>query len=102
MLQWEMLHPMMTMDHLGYIPTFVYENDPASAKDQFNARYVYGGWQPFKGFRLGEDNSLNYPGDPPQVPRAQAKLCDELIVFYDHAWVAIIQSDRTFEVCRMD
>jgi hypothetical protein len=30
------------------------------------------------------------------------ELRDELILIYEHSWVAIIQPDRTFETCRMD
>lgn len=56
----------------------------------------------FKGFTLADDNSLVYPGDPPVQPLAQAKLRHELVVFYPHSWVAVIQPDRSFEVCRMD
>src|SRR5215831_9910678 len=101
MLTWMMLHPQMSLEHLGFIPTFVFEEDPRPAKEQFNERYHYGGWQPFKGFELNEDNSLSYPGDPPLQPLASTELRDETIVFYPHAWVAIIQRDRSFEVCRM-
>lgn len=102
MIQFELLHPKMTHQHLGLLPEFLYESDPRPAKEQFNERYVYGGWDSFKGFELTPSNALVYPGDPPQIPLAQAKLRDELIVFYNHDWVAIIQPDRSFEVCRMD
>lgn len=102
MLNWELLHPRMTEEHLGYLPSFLFESDPRSAKEQFNERYTFGGFRPFEGFKLGEDNSLRYPGDPPMFPLAQVKLRDELIVLYRHAWVAIIQKDRSFEVARMD
>ena len=104
MLDWQLHHPRMTIAHLGYIPAFVLKNDPRPAKEQFNERYVYGGWRPFGAgeWTLGEDNSLSYPGDPHMRPLASAKLRDETIVFYESAWVAIIQPDRSFEVCRMD
>lgn len=102
MLNWELLHSGMTMAHLGYIPEFVFEDDERSAKEQLNERYVFGGFRPFKGFKLEADNSLHYSGDPPMRPLAQAKLRDELIVFYPHSWVGIIQPDRSFEVARMD
>lgn len=87
---------------IGYLGDFLSEGDPRPAREQFNENYVYGGWQPFEGFTLGPDNSLNYPGDPPMRPIAKAKLRDELIFLYPHAWVAVIQPDRSFEVCRMD
>jgi hypothetical protein len=99
---WRMLHPRMTMEHLGFIPGWLHEDDPRDARAQLDAGYIFGGWDPFPGFTLAEDNSLHYPGDPPTVPLAAALLRDELIVFYEHAWVAVIQPDRSFEVCRMD
>lgn len=102
MLQWEFLHPKMTMEHLGYIPYWLYDENPKSAREQLDAGYQFGGWQPMQGFKLTDDNCLTYPKDPPLRPLAQAQLRDELIVFYDHAWVAVIQADRSFEVCRMD
>ena len=101
MIEFELLHPKVTQDHLGWLPSFLSEQDPASAKEQFNRNYQMG-WRPFKGFELELDNSLCYPGAPPHVPLAQYRLRDELVVFYDYAWVAIIQPDRSFEVCRMD
>lgn len=102
-LPWELLHPEMTFDHLGNIPFFLYDNSRLSAREQLDLGYSFaGGWQPFKGHTLNADNSLSYPGDPDLIPLAQARLRNELIVFYPHAWVAIIQLDRSFEVCRMD
>lgn len=101
-LPWELLHPEMTLDQLGNIPFFLYDN-AASAREQLDLGYRFaGGWRPFHGHTLHADNSLSYPGDPPLMPLAQARLRDELIVFYDHSWVAIIQPDRSFEVARMD
>lgn len=102
MLKWEMLHPGMTMEHLGFIPHMLNDANPASAREQLNEGYQFGGWDPFKGFTLNEDNSLSYPGDPPQKPLAQARLRDELILFYRYSWIAVIQPDRSFEVCRLD
>jgi hypothetical protein len=101
-LKWKMLHPRMTIEHLGYIPGWLSEDNPKSAREQIDAGYVFGGFQPFEGFRLEADNSLSYPGDPPTQPLAQARLREELIVFYPHSWVAIIQPDRSFTVARID
>ena len=101
--KWKLLHPAATMAHLGVLPSFLHENDPAPAAEQLNAGYAHaGGWRPQKGFKLTARNSLLYPGDPPLHPVAEAQLRDETIVFYDTAFVAVIQSDRSFEVCRMD
>ena len=101
MIQFTMLDKRMTMENLGLIPYFLDADNPASASTQFNKAYV-SGWSPFQGFKLLPNNVLTYPGDPPTHPLAVAHLRDELIVFYEHAWVAIIQPDRSFEVCRMD
>jgi hypothetical protein len=101
--QWRMLHPRMTEEHLGLLPAMLDTLDPASAREQLHRGYSHGGgWRPFKGCKLNDDNSLSYPGDPDTMPMAQAQLGDELIVFYQHAWVAVIQPDRSYEVCRMD
>lgn len=103
MMTWELLHPNITPGHLGILPTMLNESDPRPAKDQFNENYAHGGgWDPFGGFELLEDNSLKYPGDPPLEPLAQLQFRNELIVFYEYSWVAIIHKDRYFEVCRMD
>lgn len=102
-VEWKMLHPNATMAHLGFLPSFLRGDDPAPAGKQLDAGYKFaGGWRPQKGFKLTEDNSLHYPGDPPLRPVAEAKLRDETICFYDLAYVAVIQPDRSFEVCRMD
>lgn len=97
------LHPRANWDHVGIIPDMLNEHNPKPAKKQLHEGYPQGGgWSPFKGFTLREDNSLTYPGDPPQKPIAEMRLREELILIYEHAWVAIIQPDRSFEVCRMD
>jgi hypothetical protein len=103
MMIWEMLHPNMTPEHLGLLPGMLDLDDPRPAKEQFDQNYAHGGgWDPFNGFELSVRNWLSYPGDPPLQPLAQLQFRDELIVFYIHSWVAIIQPDRSFEVCRMD
>ena len=96
------LHPRASWDHVGEIPNWLSEANPKTATQQLHEGYYYGGWQPFNGFKLNSDNSLSYPGDPPQKPIAEMRLRDELILVYEHAWVAVIQPDRSFEVCRMD
>jgi hypothetical protein len=103
MIQFELLHPKMTMEHLGLLPSFLDVNDPRPAREQFHQNYAHGGgWSPFDGFEMRKGHSIKYPGDPVHKPLAQAKLRDELIVFYDYAWVAIIQPDGSFEIARMD
>lgn len=99
---WEMLDPRMTPDALGFIPEFLVPDDPRPAREQINERYV-SGWQSFDGFKMDpETHVLSYPGDPEFPPLAQTMLRDELILFYDCAWVAIVQKDGTFDIARLD
>lgn len=89
---------------LGYIPGFVSADDPRPAWEQFDERYVFGGWDamlPGK-WRLDADNYLHYPGDPPMAPLAHAYLRDELILVYPHAFVCIVQKNGDFSIARLD
>ena len=87
----------------GFIPGWLSESDPRPAKEQIHAHYAHGGgWQDFEGFELKPDLSIKYPDDPAYRPRATMKLRKELIVMYDHAWVAIIAPDRSFAIARID
>ena len=88
------------IEELGFLPEFLDEDDPRSAREQFNANYV-GGWNPFPGFTM-EDNTLQYPGDPPLIPIGYTTLRDEVILFYPYAFVMVKQPDGTFEAARMD
>jgi hypothetical protein len=102
-MQIEYIHPKATREMLGYIPDFVSTNNDRPARAQLHEMYSHGGgWRPFNGFTLNDDLTLSYPGDDPVLPLAKMQLRDEQIVVYQHAWVAIIQPDRSFEVCRMD
>jgi hypothetical protein len=97
------LHPACTPDHVGFIPTFLDEDDPRPAAEQFQERYIYGGWRNQSGFKQGNQRfTLAYPGDPPLKPIAAMMLRDEMIMIYDAGYVAIWQKDGTFEACRMD
>jgi hypothetical protein len=97
-----MLHPQMTMDALGFIPEFLSVDNPEPAKEQIHNTYC-SGWHAFQGFTMEpETHVLKYPGDPKFPPLAQARLRDELILFYDCAWVAIVQKDGSFEISRLD
>ena len=103
MMTWKMIHPQAGPEMLGYLPSMVSDLSPKSAREQFNDAYSFaGGWTPFKGFTMLPDRNLSYPGDPPTQLLAETKLRDETILFYDHAWVAIVQPDGSFEVCRKD
>lgn len=89
---------------IGFLDGFLHESDPQPARAQLDRAYKHGGgFNPFRGFKLNPaDMTLNYPGDPPTRPIAEARLRQERIIFYQHSWVAVIQPDGTYEVCRMD
>jgi hypothetical protein len=101
-----MLDSRVTAEHLGLIPKMLSEDDPRPAREQLDTGYRHGGgWRPFEGFDMAHYKDmwwLLYPNDPPTRSLAYCKLRDEIIVVYQHAWVAIIQPDGSFEVCRMD
>jgi hypothetical protein len=85
---------------LGYLPSFLDESDPRSAREQINANYI-GGWMEMKGMSMDSHGSLLYPGDPPLFPIAVAVMRNEKIMLYVGDWVAIVQEDGTFEVARI-
>ena len=98
------LHPAATMDHVGFIPSFLSTTDPRPAVEQFDTNYAHGGgWHAMSKFKLNtEDMSLKYPGDPKLLPLAAIHFRDELILIYEAAMVCVIQKDGSFEVSRMD
>jgi hypothetical protein len=101
---WELLNPEMTPEHLGLIPLWIRNEDPDPAWKQIDKNYAHGGgWRHgTMNFKMGHGFVLNYPGDPPLKPLAQAWLRDERVLFYRHAIVAIVQKDGSFEVARID
>lgn len=103
MIQFKMLHPRMTEEHLGFLPDFLSEHDPRPAREQIDANYRHGGgWNPMLDWQLLPNNSIRYPGDPALAPLASAKLHDEELFFYNHAWLCIKQPDGSYEVSRVD
>jgi hypothetical protein len=97
-------------EQVGVIPLWLNPLNPKSAKEQIDDAYQHGGgWDNFNAdgtdhskFELLDNNNLHYKGDPALQPRAKMQLRDETIYVYDHAWVAIVQLDRSFEVSRID
>ena len=86
---WTARHQQFEYEMLGFLPSFLNENDPRPAAQQFDANYQHGGgWQPMEGWTLADDDMLKYPGDPPQSPLAETRLRDERILFYPHAFVS--------------
>lgn len=105
-LIWVIMHGH-TEEDLGFIPSFLDEKDPRSAREQLDANYQHGGgWHPIEGFELiGPPTpfSLKYPGDPVLEPFAMTRLHDEeVVLMYDHGIVAIVRSPTDFEVARMN
>ncbi len=106
---WVSYHPNFNPDMLGFIPTFLSDEDPRSAREQFDYHYAFaGGWRPQKGFSMDEAGTLTYgdpndeDADPPLEVLCESVLREERIYFYHHAYVAIVQKNGSFEVCRMD
>jgi hypothetical protein len=100
---WKAKHPQADPEMMGYIPMFLNDEDPRSAREQLDLAYGHGGgWRPFKGFTMLSNGNMQYPGDPPTQLLFESKMRNEIIRFYDCSWVAIIQPDGSFEVCRMD
>jgi hypothetical protein len=98
------LDPGFHPDQVGELPLFLDLDDPRPAAAQFNEHYGHGGgWRPQTGFTNdGDTPRLQFPGDPPFDPIACMALRDEVIFVYLHSYVAVFQSDGSFEVCRMD
>jgi hypothetical protein len=98
------LDPRAQPEHVGMIPDFLSLLDPRKAAEQFNERYAHGGgWHHQPGYDMDPEwGVLKYPGDPPFSPLAAIPFREELILIYEAGIVAIVQPDKSFEVCRMD
>lgn len=100
---WIAKHPRMTTEALGYLPEFLNETDPRSAREQIHSNYSHGGgWHSFKGHVMLPNGNLSYPGDPPTRLLAETRLRHEIIRFYEHDWVAIVQPDGSYDIARID
>lgn len=87
---------------VGFIPSFLDNDDPRPAREQFHEGYAHGGgWRSMKGFTR-DGMTLTYPGDPPFMPIAAIPFRNETVLIYRHGIVAIIQQDGSFEVSRLD
>ncbi|HEY1888473.1 MAG TPA: hypothetical protein VGG86_20890 [Roseiarcus sp.] len=93
------------IEHLGFLPEILLRDDPRPVKDQLDDRYRHGGGyraKNFDKFKLGKGMVLRWPGDEPQKPLAATLINDELVVFYEHALLLVMQPDGSFEVTRVD
>lgn len=85
-----------------FLPFFFSEEDPRPAREQFHSAYAHGGgFHPFEGFELVNDQLL-YPGDPPLQCLSKAKLRDETIMLFQFSWLCIVQPDGSYVVARAD
>ena len=103
-MNWHALDPRFNPEQLGFIPSFLDDEDPRPAAEQLDANYQHGGgWRPLSGWGFNKRTlELTYPGDPPVKPIAFTTLRREKILFYPYAQVMVLQPDMTFEVSRMD
>jgi hypothetical protein len=53
------LAPCIKPEMLGFIPSFLSEDDSRPAREQFAANYI-AGWQPMPGFTMMENGELPY------------------------------------------
>lgn len=104
MIHFTLLHPRMTQAHLGLLPSFLSLSDPRPTREQIDTNYAHGGgWFPMRGFKYNPaKRTLKYPGDPILKPLAEAKLREEIILFYENAILPAVQPDGSFEVSRVD
>lgn len=103
-LNWKFHHPLMSLEHLGFIPFWISEENPKGIADQIDDGYRFGGFKahPIKNFKVEREFCLKYPGDPLLKPLATLELRDETFVFYDHAICAVFQKDGSFVAARID
>lgn len=90
---------------LGDVPVFLSPSDAADAVSQIDAAYrpIGGGWRDTRGFTLDEESgTLTYPGDRPRYLIATAQLRAERILFFDGAWIVVVQPDGAFRAARID
>lgn len=102
--RWTALNEDFDLEMLGLIPGFFDLNDPRPAREQIAQNYWPGYHPTGKGkWKFDpEKHTLQYPDDSLYEPLASTVLRDERIFFYEHAFVAIVQKDNTFDVIRMD
>lgn len=103
MIQFERLRAS-SIDWVGpYLPHWFNPNVEETAQQAIHRHYGHGGgWQPFHGFVMGPGNALAYPGDPKLYPVARATFRGQEIYVYEHSWIAVVNPDGSYEVCRVD
>lgn len=94
-----------TIEHVGMIPTFLNILDSRKAVDQINEHYAHGGgWRPLSGYKMDfKTFSLTFAGDARKLPIAIIPLNDELVLIYEHGYVAIVHAvTKAVDVARLD
>ena len=95
-------------ERAGLLPLFFSSNDMRPAAEQLHENYAHGGgFHPFEGFQLLDRHlpnkaQLAYPEDPPMRELSRGTLRDELLIFFESSWLAIVQPDGGFVVTRVD
>jgi hypothetical protein len=91
-----LLRPGFTLEQFGKLPSWLDETDERPAAEQFGERWLpiegSGGWK-VRG--LHGDGQVYEPPGAIHFPR-------ELVMLFDDDLVAIVQSDRSFEVIRIE
>jgi hypothetical protein len=95
---------LLAVELTGLLPDIFRSEDPRPAAEQANDRYAHGGgWRPQAKWKISPVTGVaSYPGDPDMEPIALGRLRNERVYVYDHGYVCIMQTDGTFEMCRMD
>jgi hypothetical protein len=101
---WHRLDARAHLDHLGYIPAFLDEDDPDDARTQLDKNYAFGGFRPQSQWHLLDPvtMAMQYPGDPPTKPLWMGFHRQERIYVYPYGYVAVVQPDNSFVMARMD
>jgi hypothetical protein len=109
MIQFEILKPQVTAEHLGVIPYYFSYLEAGTAEDQMNAGYARsaGGepgdyWNKNQKHKIDETGALKYPGDSKLTPLAKAAFRGDTLRFYDYAIFSIQKPDGSFKVWRLD
>ena len=102
---WIALDKRVTAEHLGFVPSFLDDDDPDDAATQLDKNYAHGGGfrQTSVEFEVSKDYmSLQYPGDPPYRALAVCPFRGEMIFLYDYGWVLVRKRDGSRVIARMD
>lgn len=96
--------PVSVVRALGYIPDFLLSDDPRPIREQLTERYGFGelndGMSDLA--KITPEGIMQYPEDPELYPLARATHGSETLWVYPHAIIAIVQSDGSLFMSRID